>query len=69
MNALSVRQVSEGEMQHEALFALCEVRGPLDEQNLGLPRNGEAGTVRRRRSGDIVPKWCRDSGGMETVAR
>jgi hypothetical protein len=66
---LPVRQVSEGEMQKEALFALCEEREPLKEQNLELPRNGEAGTIRRRRGGDIVPKWCPDSGGMETVAR
>ena len=68
-NALSVQQVSEGEMQYEALFERCEAREPLNEQNLGCPRNGEARFVPRRSSGDIVPKWRRDSGRVETLER
>lgn len=56
-------------MQNEALFTRCEAREPLNEQNLGLPWNGEASKGIGRYSGRFVPKRPRDSSGVEAMER
>lgn len=56
-------------MQNKVLFTRCEAREPLKEQNLGLPRNGEASKAIGRYSGEFVPKRCPDAGGVEAMER
>lgn len=56
-------------MQNEVLFTRCEAREPLKEQDLGLPRNGEANKTIGRYSGEFVPKRCRDAGEVEAMER
>jgi hypothetical protein len=66
---LSVRRATKGEMKRDALFACCEASELLDEQDLGMSRNGKVRTTPRRYRGSTVPKWFRDSHSLETVER